>query len=47
MLCYLVGNDFIPGLLTTDIKRNGLDKIISSYEEVRKFILRFLFLGFY
>jgi 5'-3' exonuclease len=38
MLCYLVGNDFIPGLLTTDIKRNGLDKIISSYEEARKFI---------
>jgi 5'-3' exonuclease len=37
MLCYLVGNDFIPGLLTTDIKRNGLDKIINSYEEVRKF----------
>jgi 5'-3' exonuclease len=36
MLCYLVGNDFIPGLLTTDIKRNGLDKIISSYEEARK-----------
>jgi 5'-3' exonuclease len=38
MLCYLVGNDFIPGLLTTDIKRNGLDKIISCYEEARKFI---------
>jgi 5'-3' exonuclease len=38
MLCYLVGNDFIPGLLTTDIKRNGLDKIIGSYEEARKFI---------
>lgn len=38
MLCYLVGNDFIPGLLTTDIKRNGLDKIISSYEEAKKFI---------
>jgi 5'-3' exonuclease len=38
MLCYLVGNDFIPGLLTTDIKRNGLDKIISSYEEARKII---------
>ena len=38
ILCYLVGNDFIPGLLTTDIKRNGLDKIISSYEEARKII---------
>jgi len=38
MLCYLVGNDFIPGLLTTDIKRNGLDKIIISYEESRKII---------
>jgi 5'-3' exonuclease len=38
MLCYLVGNDFIPGLLTTDIKRNGLDKIISSYEEARKLL---------
>jgi 5'-3' exonuclease len=38
ILCYLVGNDFIPGLLTTDIKRNGLDKIIGSYEEARKLI---------
>jgi 5'-3' exonuclease len=38
LLCYLVGNDFIPGLLTTDIKRNGLDKIISSYEESRKIL---------
>jgi 5'-3' exonuclease len=38
ILCYLVGNDFIPGLLTTDIKRNGLDKIISGYEEARKII---------
>jgi 5'-3' exonuclease len=38
MLCYLVGNDFIPGLLTTDIKRRGLDKLMTSYEETRKII---------
>ena len=38
MLCYLIGNDFIPGLLTTEIKRRGLDKLITSYEETRKII---------
>ena len=38
MLCYLVGNDFIPGLLTTDIKRRGLDKLMTSYEEARKIV---------
>jgi 5'-3' exonuclease len=31
--CYLVGNDFIPGLLTTDIKKFGLDKILDAYKK--------------
>ena len=36
VICYLVGNDFLPGLLTTDIKKGGLDKILSAYETVKK-----------
>jgi 5'-3' exonuclease len=36
IVCYLVGNDFLPGLLTTDIKKGGLDKILSAYETVKK-----------
>jgi 5'-3' exonuclease len=36
VVCYLVGNDFLPGLLTTDIKKGGLDKILSAYESVAK-----------
>ena len=35
-ICYLVGNDFLPSLLTTDIKKSGLDKILSAYETVKK-----------
>jgi 5'-3' exonuclease len=35
IICYLVGNDFLPGLLTTDIKKGGLDKILSAYEIVK------------
>ena len=35
-ICYLVGNDFLPGLLTTDIKKSGLDKILTAYETVKK-----------
>lgn len=35
IICYLVGNDFLPGLLTTDIKKGGLDKILSAYETVK------------
>jgi len=33
--CYLVGNDFLPGILTTDIKKNGLDKILTAYMNVK------------
>ena len=36
VICYLVGNDFLPGLLTTDIKKAGLDKILAAYENVMK-----------
>lgn len=36
IICYLVGNDFLPGLLTTDIKKGGMDKILSAYESVKK-----------
>lgn len=36
IICYLVGNDFLPGLLTTDIKKGGIDKILTAYETVRK-----------
>lgn len=35
IICYLIGNDFLPGILTTDIKKGGLDKILSAYETVR------------
>jgi 5'-3' exonuclease len=35
IICYLIGNDFLPGLLTTDIKKGGLDKILSAYETVK------------
>jgi 5'-3' exonuclease len=34
ILCYLIGNDFIPGLLTTDVKKGGLDKIFSAYDNL-------------
>jgi 5'-3' exonuclease len=36
IICYLIGNDFLPGLLTTDIKKSGLDKILTAYETVKK-----------
>jgi 5'-3' exonuclease len=36
IICYLVGNDFLPGLLTTDIKKSGIDKILTAYETVKK-----------
>ena len=35
VICYLIGNDFLPGILTTDIKKGGLDKIITAYEKVK------------
>jgi len=34
-LCYLIGNDFIPGLLTIDIKKYGLDKIFKAWENLK------------
>lgn len=33
-MCYLIGNDFLPSLLTTDIKKGGLDKICRAYENI-------------
>jgi 5'-3' exonuclease len=36
IICYLVGNDFLPNILTLDIKNGGLDKIVDAYEKVRK-----------
>jgi 5'-3' exonuclease len=34
ILCYLIGNDFIPGLLTIDVKKGGLDKIFTAYDNL-------------
>jgi 5'-3' exonuclease len=34
ILCYLIGNDFMPGLLTTDVKKGGLDKIFTAYDNL-------------
>ncbi len=34
VLCYLIGNDFLPGLLTTDVKKGGLDKIFTAYDNL-------------
>jgi 5'-3' exonuclease len=31
LLCFLVGNDFIPRLISIDIKKHGLDKIIDTF----------------
>ncbi len=35
VLCYLIGNDFLPGLLTTDIKNGGLDKIFKAWNNLK------------
>lgn len=35
VLCYLIGNDFLPGLLTTDVKKGGLDKIFRAWNNLR------------
>jgi 5'-3' exonuclease len=40
IICYLVGNDFLPGLLTTDIKKGGMDKILTAYDTVKKIYLK-------
>ncbi len=34
VLCYLMGNDFLPGMLTLDFKKGGLDKIIKAFHVV-------------
>ena len=34
VICYLIGNDFMPHLLTITFKKRGLDKLISAYENV-------------
>lgn len=36
LISYLIGNDFIPPLLTTDIKKGGMDRIIDAYNNVIK-----------
>lgn len=36
VLCYLIGNDFLPGLLTTDVKKGGLDKIFIAWNNLKK-----------
>ena len=36
VLCYFIGNDFLPSLLSIDIKRKGLIHIINAYQTVRK-----------
>lgn len=40
IICYLLGNDFLPGLLTTDIKKGGMDKILTAYDTVKKIYLK-------
>jgi 5'-3' exoribonuclease 1 len=34
LLCYFLGNDFLPHLPSIDIKRNGLDILIDAYVDV-------------
>jgi 5'-3' exonuclease len=36
VLCYLIGNDFLPGLLTTDVKKGGLDKIFRAWDNLKQ-----------
>jgi 5'-3' exonuclease len=35
VLCFMIGNDFMPHIMTLDIKRGGLDKIIESYIKLK------------
>ena len=35
IICFLIGNDFIPSILTLDIKSGGLDKIIDAYSKIK------------
>jgi 5'-3' exoribonuclease 2 len=34
VICYLIGNDFMPHLLTITFKKKGLDRLISAYENI-------------
>ena len=36
VLCYLIGNDFLPGLLTTDVKKGGLYKIFRAWNNIKE-----------
>jgi 5'-3' exonuclease len=31
LLCFLIGNDFLPRIITIDVKKHGLDKIIETF----------------
>ena len=35
VLCYLIGNDFLPGLLTIDVKKGGLDKMFRAWDNLK------------
>lgn len=35
IMCYLIGNDFLPGLLTLDVKKGGLDKILRAWNNLK------------
>jgi len=34
VLCFLLGNDFIPHLITTDLRHNGYTKLIAAYNHI-------------
>ncbi len=34
VLSYMIGNDFLPGMLTLDVKKGGLDKIFEAFQKV-------------
>ena len=36
LLCYLLGNDFLPSILSLNIKRKGIEHIINAYNNVKK-----------
>lgn len=36
LLCYLLGNDFLPSLLSLNIKRKGIEHIMNAYNNVKK-----------
>lgn len=36
VLCYLIGNDFLPNILTLDVKKGGLDKIFRAWDNLKQ-----------